>query len=101
LDRNAIAQARLNGLEKDLGLKGSEYQTCISILFVGYVLLQVPSNVLISTNYVRPSTWMSGWMMIWGESDHWESGAKCTSYHIGLHSPHQELHWIVGLQTST
>lgn len=35
LDRNAIAQARLNNLEKDLKLKGSQYNTCISILFVG------------------------------------------------------------------
>jgi hypothetical protein len=36
LDRNAIAQARLNGLEDDLGLVGTQYNTCISILFVGY-----------------------------------------------------------------
>ena len=35
LDRNAIAQARLNGLEDDLRLKGTEYNTCISVLFVG------------------------------------------------------------------
>lgn len=35
LDRNAIAQARLNNLEKDLKLVGSQYNTCISILFVG------------------------------------------------------------------
>ncbi|KAK6189670.1 hypothetical protein LQW54_013033 [Pestalotiopsis sp. IQ-011] len=35
LDRNAIANARLNNLEKDLGLVGSQYNTCISILFVG------------------------------------------------------------------
>lgn len=35
LDRNAIANARLNDLEKDLGLEGSQYNTCISILFVG------------------------------------------------------------------
>jgi hypothetical protein len=28
IDRNNIASARLGGLEKDLGLKGSEYQTC-------------------------------------------------------------------------
>jgi hypothetical protein len=35
LDRNAIAQARLNGLEDDLGLVGTQYNTCISILFVG------------------------------------------------------------------
>jgi hypothetical protein len=35
LDRNAIANARLNDLEDDLGLVGSQYNTCISILFVG------------------------------------------------------------------
>jgi hypothetical protein len=35
LDRNAIAQARLNDLEEDLGLVGDQYNTCISILFVG------------------------------------------------------------------
>lgn len=35
LDRNAIAQARLNHLERDLNLKGVEYNVCISILFVG------------------------------------------------------------------
>lgn len=35
LDRNAIINARLNGLEKDLGLVGTQYNTCVSILFVG------------------------------------------------------------------
>ena len=37
LDRNAITQAKLDDLEKDLNLKGNQYNTCISILFVGYV----------------------------------------------------------------
>ena len=37
LDRNAIAQARLNTLEKDLGLKGNHFNVAVSILFVGYV----------------------------------------------------------------
>lgn len=32
LDRNAIALARLNDLEEDLGLSSSQYQTCVSIL---------------------------------------------------------------------
>ena len=35
LDRNSIAHARLNHLEKDLGLTGTQYNTCVSILFVG------------------------------------------------------------------
>ncbi|KAM0545830.1 hypothetical protein ACHAPJ_011157 [Fusarium lateritium] len=65
LDRNAIAQARLNGLEDDLGLKGTQYNTCISILFVGYLLMQIPSNMLISSSRVRPSIYMSICMMGW------------------------------------
>lgn len=44
LDRNAIALARLNDLEADLNLSSSEYQTCVSILFVGYILGQIPSS---------------------------------------------------------
>lgn len=91
LDRNAIALARLNGLEKDLNLKPGEYQTCISILFVGYVsgsnlggkkfqgstrltctksrppdryiLMQLPSNMMLTR--VRPSVWMSTFMALW------------------------------------
>jgi MFS family permease len=63
LDRNAIALARLNNLEKDLRLKGSEYQTCVSILFVGYLLGQVPSNLILTR--VRPSIYMSGFMALW------------------------------------
>jgi hypothetical protein len=37
LDRNAIVNARLNNLEEDLGLVGTQYNTCVSILFVGYM----------------------------------------------------------------
>ncbi|MCJ1369316.1 hypothetical protein MMC20_000526 [Loxospora ochrophaea] len=40
LDRNNIASARLAGLESDLKLVGDEYQTSVSILFVGYLLMQ-------------------------------------------------------------
>jgi hypothetical protein len=35
LDRNAIVNGKLNGLDKDIGLKGTEYNTCVSIFFVG------------------------------------------------------------------
>jgi hypothetical protein len=40
LDRNALPQASLSTLDKDLDLKGVEYNTAISILFVGYLLMQ-------------------------------------------------------------
>ena len=46
LDRNAITVARLDGLEEELNLSSTEYQTCVSILFVGYILGQIPSSTL-------------------------------------------------------
>ncbi|KAK1483667.1 major facilitator superfamily transporter [Colletotrichum tamarilloi] len=63
LDRNAIALARLNGLEKQLGLSSVEYSTSVSILFVGYILGQIPSNMILTR--VRPSWYMGGFMMAW------------------------------------
>jgi sugar phosphate permease len=56
LDRNAIALAKINGIQKDLNLSGTQYQTCVSILFVGYILGQIPSNMLLTR--VRPSYYM-------------------------------------------
>lgn len=35
LDRNAIAAAKVAGIEDDLGLSGSEFQLSVSILFIG------------------------------------------------------------------
>lgn len=31
VDRNAIAQARLNNLEDDLGMTGVQFNTCVSM----------------------------------------------------------------------
>lgn len=40
LDRNNIAQARLNNFDKDLKLVGDQFNTAVSILNVGSVLPQ-------------------------------------------------------------
>lgn len=69
IDRNALAQARLNNLEKELGMHGTQFNTTISILFVGYVLMQVPSNMLITR--ISPSAYMSAWMFIWAAVSGW------------------------------
>jgi MFS family permease len=65
LDRNNIAAARLKGLQDDLKLDNSQYATCLSILYVGYILMQVPSNILIN-RIQRPSLYLSSIMLIWG-----------------------------------
>jgi len=58
LDRNAMVNGKLDGLAKDLNLKGTQYNTLVSILFVGYLLGQVPSNMIL--NRVKPAWYMSG-----------------------------------------
>ncbi|KAI8211477.1 putative transporter [Colletotrichum sp. SAR 10_66] len=63
LDRNAIVNGKLNDLDKDLNMVGSQYNTCVSIFFVGYITGQIPSNMLVTR--VKPAWYMSGWMMAW------------------------------------
>lgn len=61
VDRNTITLARLNGFQEDLGLATSQYSTAISLLFVGYILGQIPSNMIITR--ARPSWYMGICMM--------------------------------------
>ncbi|KAH9210361.1 major facilitator superfamily domain-containing protein [Leptodontidium sp. 2 PMI_412] len=63
LDRNNIASAKLKSFEKDLGLKGSQFNTAVSILNVGYMLMQLPSNMILTR--VRPSLYLPFWVCIW------------------------------------
>ncbi|KAA8651413.1 putative MFS transporter [Aspergillus tanneri] len=65
LDRNNIAAARLAGLEDDLNLKDYQYQTSVSILFVGYLLMQIPSNLLLN-KLGKPAIYLPCSMMLWG-----------------------------------
>ncbi|KAI5304041.1 hypothetical protein KEM56_006916 [Ascosphaera pollenicola] len=64
LDRVNIGNARLYGLETDLGLHGSQYQVIVCILFVPYCLLEVPSNLLLQ--YFHPSRYLATITTLWG-----------------------------------
>ncbi|KAK5116924.1 hypothetical protein LTR62_006645 [Meristemomyces frigidus] len=65
IDRNNYAAAKLQGLEKDINLKGNQYELGLSILFVGYVLMQVPSNLLLNFSG-RPSWYIGFFVIAWG-----------------------------------
>ncbi|EAT77881.1 hypothetical protein SNOG_14689 [Parastagonospora nodorum SN15] len=65
LDRNNIAAARLGGLQEDLGINNTQYATCLSILYVGYILMQIPSNMIIN-RIPRPSAYIAVVMLVWG-----------------------------------
>ncbi|KDQ28473.1 hypothetical protein PLEOSDRAFT_1105130 [Pleurotus ostreatus PC15] len=65
VDRNNTPAARLRGLERDLHLHGPEYSTVLSILFVGYISMQIPSNMFM--NYIgKPSIYLPSCAVLWG-----------------------------------
>ncbi|KAJ8104352.1 major facilitator superfamily domain-containing protein [Lipomyces tetrasporus] len=64
LDRSNLSQARVGTLEEDLGMKGTDFNLATSILFVGYLLMQLPSNLLLTR--VRPSIYLGAATCIWG-----------------------------------
>ncbi|KAJ5743112.1 hypothetical protein N7533_010214 [Penicillium manginii] len=63
--RNAIAAAKLSGITEELGLTSVQFQTCVSILFVGYILMQVPSNLFLN-KIGKPALYLPTCMIIWG-----------------------------------
>lgn len=79
LDRNSISTARDNGLVRDLKLKDQQYQTALSILYVGYITFQIPSNLLM-TKIGRPSLYIPFFVSIWGIV------SACTAATKGYHS---------------
>lgn len=64
LDRVNIGNARLYGLEEDLKMAGSDYQIAVSLLFVTYILSELPSNLVIKK--FKPSRWLAFITTSWG-----------------------------------
>ncbi|KAJ7744487.1 MFS general substrate transporter [Mycena maculata] len=65
IDRNNASAARLHGFERDLGLTGTQFASILSVLYVGYIMMQIPSNMFL--NYIgRPSLYLPICMMAWG-----------------------------------
>ncbi|KAF2000478.1 MFS general substrate transporter [Amniculicola lignicola CBS 123094] len=64
LDRVNIGNARLYKLESDLGLNANQFQVAVSILFVTYILSEVPSNLVLKK--LRPSRWIAFITVAWG-----------------------------------
>ncbi|KAF9884353.1 hypothetical protein FE257_001866 [Aspergillus nanangensis] len=65
LDRANIGNAKIEGLVEDLGLDGLQWNIVLSIFFIPYVLLEVPSNMLLK-NFSRPSVYLGILITCWG-----------------------------------
>ncbi|CEH16794.1 Permease of the major facilitator superfamily [Ceraceosorus bombacis] len=55
LDRSAIGNAKLYGLEDDLQMQDTDFSIAAAIFFIPYALFEVPSNILLKA--FRPSIW--------------------------------------------
>ena len=64
LDRTAIAFAGPNGLTKDLGLTAAQFGFASGIFFIGYIILEIPSNLALHRFGAR--IWLSRIMITWG-----------------------------------
>jgi MFS family permease len=64
LDRVNIGNAKIYGLEKATGITPSDYNWALSIFFIGYILAEIPSNLILKK--IGPPIWISAVMITWG-----------------------------------
>ncbi|KAJ5958135.1 uncharacterized protein N7479_005285 [Penicillium vulpinum] len=65
IDRANIGNAKIEGMVQDLNMTGLQYNTVLSIFFIPYVLLEVPSNILLK-KFKRPSMYLGLLVLSWG-----------------------------------
>jgi MFS family permease len=65
IDRQNLAAAKLQGIMEDLDMTTQQFATAISILFVGYLPFQIPSNLIIA-RISRPGLYICAAVVIWG-----------------------------------
>jgi sugar phosphate permease len=64
LDRSNVANARLEGLTADLHMTGNEYLTGLTLYFIGYVLFELPCNIILKRT--TPKFWLPTLTVVWG-----------------------------------
>jgi MFS family permease len=64
LDRGNIGNAKIQGLQTELHLSGSQYNLCATVFFFTYSAFEIPSNLLLKR--FRPSIWLPSIMVAWG-----------------------------------
>lgn len=53
-------------MDKDLNLDSNKYSIVLVVFFVGYVVFEVPSNMILTRT--RPSRYLPGIMFVWAAS---------------------------------
>uniref|UniRef100_A0A060SZ28 ARAD1A16742p n=1 Tax=Blastobotrys adeninivorans TaxID=409370 RepID=A0A060SZ28_BLAAD len=64
LDRSNVGNAELQGLSEDIGLKGHQYNTGLTLFYVAYAVFGWSSNIML--RHMSPRYWLLGLMVAWG-----------------------------------
>ncbi|KAL1878026.1 hypothetical protein VTK73DRAFT_8250 [Phialemonium thermophilum] len=64
IDRANIGNARLAGFEKELGMKGYDYNIVLSIFYISYILFEIPSNIM--CKWIGPGWFLPGLSLCFG-----------------------------------
>ncbi|KAH7158216.1 major facilitator superfamily domain-containing protein [Dactylonectria estremocensis] len=64
MDRTNIGNAKIAGMADDLGMDSNMYSVTLVVFFIGYVLCEVPSNMILART--RPSIFLPAIMFVWG-----------------------------------
>ncbi|KAI7877816.1 MFS general substrate transporter [Lichtheimia hyalospora FSU 10163] len=64
IDKANIANAKLGGLEQDLGLTPIQYRWCLSIVYASMVLFELPSTIILRR--WKANLWIGIMAIMWG-----------------------------------
>ncbi|KEZ40028.1 Major facilitator superfamily transporter [Scedosporium apiospermum] len=64
LDRSNVGNARIEGLTTDVHMTGNEYLTGLTVYFIGYVLFEIPCNIILKKT--TPRIWLPTLTVAWG-----------------------------------
>ncbi|KAL2140004.1 hypothetical protein VTI28DRAFT_4398 [Corynascus sepedonium] len=64
LDRSNVGNARIEGLADDLNMTGNQYLTGLTLYFIGYVLFEIPCNIILKRT--TPRFWLPTLTIAWG-----------------------------------
>ncbi|CRG82705.1 Pantothenate transporter liz1 [Talaromyces islandicus] len=63
LNSNNVSNAYVSGMKEELNVIGNEYQTFTTMWTIGYVISQIPSQMICTR--VRLSLWCPSWELFW------------------------------------
>ncbi|KAF2742471.1 MFS general substrate transporter [Sporormia fimetaria CBS 119925] len=83
IDRVNLPNARIAGMDEDLGLSiGDRYSILSMIFFIPYIIFQFPANIVIRK--IGPALWLPSLVVIWGGVTmgmgfvtHWTQALAC------------------------